>query len=147
MPRFYFDIEVVGTVRDDEGHELADLDAARRHVRRVLGTLLAHELRRGGSALIGVHVRDEAGERVATLVGRGEVSIDEMTEASAGERLPQADGCTPSPLVRAANHAVAAQGAIQEDGDTSLRHHAEMLRWAIGRMMMRRLAPKTHPRL
>ncbi|WP_204165179.1 DUF6894 family protein [Methylobacterium radiodurans] len=145
MPRFYFDIEDGGTVRDDEGHELADLDAARRHVRRALGSLLAHDLRRGGSALIGVHVRDEAGHCIATLVGRGEVSIDEMTEASAGERLPQAGSCTSSPLVRAANHAIAAQGAIQEDGDTSLRHHSEMLMWAIGRTMMRRLAPKPAP--
>ncbi|MHB2206471.1 DUF6894 family protein [Methylobacterium sp. CM6257] len=140
MPRFYFDIEDGGIVRDDEGHELSDLDAARRHLRDALGALLAHELRRGGSALIGVHVRDETGRRVATLVGRGEVSIDEVTGASGGERVPQPGGRTSSPLVQAANLAIAAQGANHQDGDASLRHHAEMLVWAIGRAMMRRLS-------
>ena len=81
MPRFYFDIDDGETIRDEEGDELAHLDAARLHVRRALIALLAHELRQGGCNLITVHVRNEDGERVATLVGRCEVAIDEVKEA------------------------------------------------------------------
>lgn len=82
MPRFHFDIDDGETIRDEEGDELADLDAARLHARRALIALLAHELRQGGCNPISVHVRNEDGERVATLVGRCEVAIDEVKEAS-----------------------------------------------------------------
>jgi hypothetical protein len=52
-----------------------------------------------------------------------------------------------SPLDRAAQHAIAAQKAINEDGSASLRHWADMLLWAIGRTIVRRLKAASRPKL
>jgi hypothetical protein len=52
-----------------------------------------------------------------------------------------------SPIARAVHHAIAAQPAIHEDGNTSLQHHAEKLIWAIGRAMMRRVGSEARREL
>ncbi len=69
MPLFYFHLlNGDGYVRDDEGKELADLDAARRHGLRALGQVAADELARGADHLRAtIFIDDSREERVMSL--------------------------------------------------------------------------------
>ncbi|GEP04381.1 hypothetical protein MOX02_24190 [Methylobacterium oxalidis] len=138
VPRFFFDIHDGETIHDEEGHNIANLDAARAHARHALSEMLAYELRQGNTPSIRVHVRNEAGAHVLTARGRGEVLIDEAPEGVACTRVENAESGTLSPLDRAAQHAMAAQRAIDADGSAALRHWADMLVWAIERAILRR---------
>ncbi|KMO36596.1 hypothetical protein VQ02_15120 [Methylobacterium variabile] len=67
MPRFFFDICDGVTVRDDQGHEFADLNAVRGQLQRLLGDLIGHR-RPGANAIqLRIDVRDESGARVAMV--------------------------------------------------------------------------------
>jgi hypothetical protein len=145
VPRFYFDLDDGEIIRDKEGQDLADLNAARSYVWRALSEIVAHELHQENAPRIGVHVRNSAGERVMTAAWRGELLIDEVPECPGGKPSDKAGNCTLSPLEHAAHHAIAAQRAINEDGSTPLKHWADMLLWALGRTIARRLKAAASP--
>jgi hypothetical protein len=69
MPRFFFHLlNGDGYVPDDEGKELADLEAARRHGLKALGEVAADELAGGADNLRAtIFIDDSREERVMTL--------------------------------------------------------------------------------
>lgn len=147
MPRFFFDIYDGEITRDEEGYELAGLDAARALVRPALSAMLADELRQGHAPQICIHVRDQAGERVITATGRGEILFGEAPKDLRSGRGETSSGCSLSALDRAAQHAIAARQATGEDGCAALRHWADMLMWAVGCAVSRRTNTAPHPKL
>ncbi|MPR11351.1 DUF6894 family protein [Microvirga tunisiensis] len=67
MPRFYFDLSTGDDLaRDDEGLELASLEAAEREAKRGAAEMSCHSLPKGCPE-ISVQVRDEHDERVLTV--------------------------------------------------------------------------------
>ncbi|WP_171070240.1 DUF6894 family protein [Methylobacterium terricola] len=70
MPRYYIDTFDGTATLDDVGTELADLNAARDHVRHVLTKMMREEAGGDGRARCRAQVRDTSGRRVleASLV-------------------------------------------------------------------------------
>ncbi|AWN45084.1 hypothetical protein DK419_01010 [Methylobacterium terrae] len=70
MPLYYIDTFDGTAILDDEGTELADLDAARDHVRVVLTKLMGEEAGIDERSRCRADVRDASGRRVleASLV-------------------------------------------------------------------------------
>ena len=67
MPRFYFDVSTSDDLaRDDEGLELASLEAAEREAKRGAAEMGRDTLPKDCPEL-SVQVRDERGERVLTV--------------------------------------------------------------------------------
>ena len=65
MPRFFFDVHDGTFGRDEEGVELADIDAARRAVWNTLPALAADRQADGNTACqLRMDVRDETGKHV-----------------------------------------------------------------------------------
>lgn len=60
MPRFFFDIHDGDPVRDEDGVDLPDLDAAIREALRGLPSFAAHYIPKGGDRQqVSIVVRDE----------------------------------------------------------------------------------------
>lgn len=77
MPRFYLSLRDGEFLRDDEGQEFADLDAARDTALRGAREIMAEDIKRGILSLNDrVEITDENGERVATVTFRDAVHID-----------------------------------------------------------------------
>ncbi len=66
MPRFYFDLYNGEVTIDEEGHELADLEAIRIEIRRTLPLLLHDAVVGRDKAQFRTDVRDGDGKRVLT---------------------------------------------------------------------------------
>jgi len=65
MPRYFFDvINGEGPMRDDEGVELADLDAVRSEVAKIVTDLARDEVPKEQAVDIVVNARDEADAKV-----------------------------------------------------------------------------------
>lgn len=81
MPRYYFHTENGDRIRDDQGEELAGVEAAREEAVTVLGEILRY---RGGSfwdtGSFSVIVTDDGGRTVVSIT------------AAASEGLPEARG-------------------------------------------------------
>ncbi len=70
MPRYFFDIMDAGsTVHDDVGIDLADVDAARKHVGQILPNLARNGLPDGEAHTFECDARNEAG----TVVYHGDL--------------------------------------------------------------------------
>jgi hypothetical protein len=65
MPRFFFDVHDGTHIRDEEGVELPDLDAARKQVWNTLPAMAADRAANGNMACqLRMDVRDETGTHV-----------------------------------------------------------------------------------
>ncbi|MFN3388130.1 MAG: DUF6894 family protein [Allosphingosinicella sp.] len=84
MPRFFFHIRNGnGFTRDEEGCELADVDAARDVAGRGIRSLLAEEVHEGSIDLRGaINVTDEAGEPLFSM------RFDEALRIDTGDPPP-----------------------------------------------------------
>ena len=59
MPRYYFDVvDASGLVRDTEGMEFDDMDAAVAEARRALGSMVKDALSDGSEHPIEIRIRD-----------------------------------------------------------------------------------------
>ena len=77
MPRFYLSLRDGEFLRDDEGQEFADLDAARDTALRGAREIMAEDIKRGVLSLKdSVEITDESGHRVATVMFRDAIQID-----------------------------------------------------------------------
>ncbi|MEA1835128.1 hypothetical protein U8607_23855 [Methylobacterium durans] len=146
MPRFFFDIDDGERIRDTEGYELPDLNAARALAQRAAGELVAHELQKTGAIRVRVDVRNENGERILSALGHGAVSIVAPAETLDGTGA-SSEACPPSPLDWATRHTIAAGRAIDEDGSASPRHLVNMLMYEIGRAIARRFCVAEQKRM
>jgi hypothetical protein len=66
MPRYFFDLQDDTVLVDDEGTELAGIDAARRQALAVLGGIAKDELARQHHDWFAINVRDQDGRPVLT---------------------------------------------------------------------------------
>jgi len=65
MPRYFFDIHDGTSIRDDEGVELLDLDAARKAIWNTLPAMAADRQADGNMAYqLRMDVRDESGKHL-----------------------------------------------------------------------------------
>jgi hypothetical protein len=75
MPRYFFDVLDGGLIRDEEGLELASIEAARMEVLRTLPAMAADVRARREARQLRIDVRDETGKYV--LVGTLTVVVEE----------------------------------------------------------------------
>lgn len=75
MPRFYFDVrEGMQLITDDEGFELADIDAAEQKAITAVADISAHILPRRVASRVSVEVRD--GDGVAVVAVTVTLNVD-----------------------------------------------------------------------
>jgi hypothetical protein len=68
MPRFYFDVrEGSKFIRDEDGMEFPDFDAAEREAAETAAGIGRDLLPKGTARDVTIEVRDERGQRVATV--------------------------------------------------------------------------------
>lgn len=77
MPRFFFHLHDDGVAHDDEGRELADIEAAKREGIKGGRELMCEQLRNGSLVLNHlIEVEDESGNTVATIPFRELVRVE-----------------------------------------------------------------------
>ena len=76
MPRYYFHLHDGAEGRDEEGRELADVDAARAEAIRGARDVMAEDVRQGSVTLSHwIEVRDQGGHRVFSVGYRDAVEF------------------------------------------------------------------------
>jgi hypothetical protein len=93
MPRFYFDTEDGRCVRDPEGTELPDVQAARREGLSILGEILRYQGEEfWKTAQFSVIVTNAARERIVTLTANAiEVATEDASGGNTGAPHEPAD--------------------------------------------------------
>ena len=76
MPRYFFDVLDGGLIRDEEGLELASIEAARMEVLRTLPAMAADVRTQREARQLRIDVRDQSGKYV--LVGTLTVVVEEL---------------------------------------------------------------------
>ncbi|QTC90279.1 DUF6894 family protein [Brevundimonas goettingensis] len=80
MPRYFFDTQDGRCVRDPEGAELPDAQAAKREGLSILGEILRYQGEEfWKTAHFSVIVTNAAGERIVTLTANAIEDIDDRT--------------------------------------------------------------------
>jgi hypothetical protein len=81
VPRFFFQIFDDAVIRDDEGIELADAEAARRAALAGARAMMCDQLVKGRLSLNHrIEVEDEKGMAVLTLLFREAVEIETVSD-------------------------------------------------------------------
>ena len=93
MPRYYFHLHNDLSTTDEEGRELADVDAAHRAAEREAREMAAESVQNRGQLNLGhyVEVTDERGEPVMRVRFGEAVAIMGADRASAWANDPNAD--------------------------------------------------------
>jgi hypothetical protein len=77
VARYYFDIFDPDVIRDDEGIELADAEAARREALAGARSIMCDQVAQGRLSLhYRIDVRDEAGDEILSLAFGDAVRIE-----------------------------------------------------------------------
>ena len=78
MPRFFFHIQDHALVRDDEGMELPDAEAARAEAMRGIRAMICDQVLQGRLALHHrVEIEDDTGAKVAALAFADAVRVEQ----------------------------------------------------------------------